>query len=74
MSLWIVRTYAPNHGSGLIVEAERWVDVRDWARTRFGCEVDPVPSLGTPDVTLRWVGHDAGAYPNRRLEVVEHKR
>jgi hypothetical protein len=67
MILWSVRT--------LIVAAERWVDVRDWARVKFGdgTEVTPVnkpyhPDL-KPDVELVWVGSDAGAHPDKRLEV-----
>jgi hypothetical protein len=72
MILWAVRT--------LIVSAERWVDVRDWARIRFGEETEVIavnrpyhPNL-KPDVELVWVGSDAGAHPDKRLEVVEHKR
>jgi hypothetical protein len=67
MTLWAVRT--------LIVAAERWVDVRDWARVRFGKDEEIIavqrpykPDL-KPDVELVWVGSDAGARPNRRLEV-----
>ena len=67
MTLWAVHT--------LIIAADRWVDVRDWARVKFrdGTEVIAVrkpyhPDL-VPDVTLQWVGSDAGAHPNRRLTI-----
>jgi hypothetical protein len=71
MTLWAVRT--------LIVAADRWVDVRDWARVKFGDGTEVIavnrpykPDL-KPDVELVWVGSDAGAHPDKRLEVVTHK-
>jgi hypothetical protein len=66
VSLWSVRNF--------IVEAERWVDVRDWARAKFQDDSIEVVACesGSPHFTLRWVGHDAGARPNMHLEVIEH--
>jgi hypothetical protein len=69
MTLWSVRT--------LIISAERWVDVRDWARLRFDKDPEivalqrPYSADMYPDVELVWVGSDAGARPNKRLEVRE---
>jgi hypothetical protein len=67
MTLWSVRT--------LIVAAERWVDVRDWARVKYGKDPEIIPLNRPysadmyPDIELVWVGSDAGARPNKRLEV-----
>ena len=58
----------------VFVSAERWFDVQKWARVRFAddyrdTKLSKNQKVALVDFELRWVGHDAGPYQNRRMEV-----
>jgi hypothetical protein len=70
---------SPNNARALLVRAERWHDAQALSLRIFSDVVDRDKVLVTQtedvgqqaDLEIRWQGHDAGAHPNRTMEVRE---
>jgi hypothetical protein len=55
----------------IVIGGDRWWDCKEIAVRHFGCDPGDIAyekTIATAAVETRWVGSDAGAYPNRHME------